>query len=508
MSTELYENTWNPVQIGQQSGKQGGYQISTYEVTSSWYNSRLLNTGDRLVRLQRYHDMDKTSVEIGRALDILAEDISSSNADDDETFEIKYPEDSNVLKTTTKVMNNMLGIWKTRTKMETELFERVRNLLKFGSIFFLKQADGSLKQLHTERMVGYVLHPDDEDKVTHYVYDPSLPLLTDRNKQNQSQQGRASKSNTMDTYPVNDLLVLKIGDGAFGESILERVFTVWRQMTLLEDAVVIYRVVRAPERRVYYIDVGNLQGPKREQAIDKQRMRLAQKQANRNGKLTTEYDPHSTSEDIFIPTNSTGKGSRVETLPPGGNLGELADVTYFAKKLAAGLRIPFSMIDTQGMDQQPQHSDMRVGQIYAIEMRYMGYIRRHARYVASVLESHFRDFCVRRDIAYPEGAELFINPPMSFSIYKDMELQQSKLNIFMSTISISSMSKRFAMQEYLHMDHEVLTYNEHEKLREHGFDDDQIKKMPVPHIHNIVYGDGRLLSEYGIQKEDDVGGFR
>lgn len=506
MSTEIYENTWNPVKLGHGSGKSNNYQLSTYEVTASWYNAKLVNTGDRLIRLQRYHDMDTTSVEIGRALDVLAEDISSSNADDEGMFELKYPDDSKVLKTTLKVMDGMLDVWQRRTCMDVKLYDYVRNLLKFGAIFFEKSQDGTRRYLQPERMVGYILHPDDDEKVTHYIYDPEQESLIDRNKSNKvSTIGNKNKKKELITYPVNDLLVMTIGEGAFGESILERVFTVWRQMTLLEDAVVIYRVVRAPERRVYYIDVGNLQGPKREQAIEKQRMRLIQKQANKNGNVSTEYDPHSTSEDIFIPTNSTGKGSRVETLQGGQSLGEMTDVEYFGKKLAAGLRIPFSMIDTQGSEQQSQHNDMRVGQIYAVEMRYMGYVRRHSRYISGVLHKDFVDFCFRREVVTPTDMTLIINPPMSFAIYKEMELQQSKLNIFMSTTQITSMSKRYAMQEYLHMDQEELNHNETEKLKEYGFEDDVIKSMPPFHVKNIVYGDGRFLKKYGIEKEEDRG---
>lgn len=508
MPTQIFENTWNPVKLGQKQNQKGGYQISTYEVTASWYNAKLANTGDRMVRLQRYQDMDKTSVEIGRALDILAEDISSSNADDEDVFNLKYPDDSKIQKTAIRMMEAALEIWQKRTKMEDELFNRVRDTLKFGATFYLKNPDGTLKKLDAERMVGYIIHPDDDSKVTHYLYDPSIPLLMDRTKMNKTQELNRQNNKELIPYNVSDLVIFKIGDGAFGESILERVYTVWRQMTLLEDAVVIYRVVRAPERRVYYIDVGNLQGPKREGAIEKQRMRLMQKQSNKKGQLTTDYDPHSTSEDIFIPTNSTGKGSRVETLQGGGNLGELSDLSYFGKKLAAGLRIPFSMIDTQGTEQQAQHSDMRVGQIYAIEMRYMGFVRRNARCFAKVLDENFKDFCIRREISVPDGMELGINPPMSFAIYKDMELQQSKLNIFMSTTSIPSMSKRFAMQEYLHMDHDELVNNEQDKMREFGLTEEQIKKMPPEHVTNIVYGDGRLLSKYGIEAQEDMGGFR
>lgn len=504
MPTTLNENTWNPVRLGSRGKANGGYQISTYEVSSSWYNQQMRNTGDRIARLQRYHDMDTSSVEIGRALDIIAEDVSSCNADEGEIFSLKYPEDEKIQKTILKVMDSALELWKDRTKMEELLFERVRDTLKYGITFYRKNPDGTLKRLYTEKMTGYVLHPDNEDVVTHYVYNHSLPRLVDRDKSlSFSNQFKKDNSDDVDVIPVNELVIFKIGDGAFGESILDRVFTVWRQMTLIEDAVVIYRVVRAPERRIYYIDVGNLQGPKREAAIEKQRMRLMQKQANKKGKLTTDYDPNSTSEDIFIPTNSTGKGSRVETLPAGQNLGELTDLEWFAKKLAAGLRVPFSMLDIQGSDQQSQYSDMRVGQVYAVEIRYMGYVRRTARKFMKPLCQNFFEYCRRLDINIPEGAELIINPPMSFAIYKKMELQQSMINIFMGTSQIDSMSKRFAMQEYLHMEQEDLVRNEMEKLKEKGLSDEVIKTMPPEDISNAVYGDGRVLEKYGIKREED-----
>lgn len=504
MSETILENFWNPININQGSGRgKSDYKISTYEVSSSWYNAQLVNTGDRLQRLKKYHEMDKSSVEIGRALDILAEDISSSNADDEEVFKLEFPDESKVLKTTLKVLNDMLDVWADRTLFGDELYTTVRKLLKYGSVFYRKNNDGSLSELPCERIVGYALHPDDEHKVMNFIYDPNVELIINEGKTGYQRHRNVSKE--MEVIPANDLVFLKIGDGVLGESILERIYTVWRQMTLLEDSVVIYRVVRAPERRVYYIDVGNLQGPKREQAIERQKMRLMQKQANRKGMTTTDYDPNSTSEDIFIPTNSNGKGSRIETLQGGSALGEVRDILYFGKKLAMGLRIPFSMIDVQGDEQQSQHSDMRVGQVYAVEMRYMGYVRRIARAIANELHENYKFFIEERNVVLPKDCQLKINPPMSFAIYKEMELQQSQLNIYMSTTNVQSMSKRYAMQEFLHMDHDKLDYNEQEKMKELGLTSEQIKKMDKNHISNIVYGDGRFLEKYGITKPDPMG---
>jgi hypothetical protein len=315
MTEILKESAWKPVSLGR---AKNGYDITATAVSSSWYNTQLDNSGTRLTRLRRFHDADCCSVEISRALDILAQDISSSNADDEPIFYLDYDENIDFKKSTISLLNEMKNLWEKRTEFEDKLFDRVRKVLKYGSQFWRRNADGSLKYYPTERMIGYILNEDNEEEVTHYVYDPKAQLVEQDHNfiRNLSQQ---QKKKEVEVIPVSELVILKIGDKPFGESVLEKVYSTWRQLHMLETAMVIYRVVRAPERRIYYIDTGNLQGHKREAAIEKQRLRLMQKQVTKGntGDVSTEYDPHSTSEDIFIPTNSQGKGSRVETLQGG-----------------------------------------------------------------------------------------------------------------------------------------------------------------------------------------------
>lgn len=507
-TSKLTESAWKPItRKGFGYSNSSPYAISAYAASTSWYNNHLDASGTRLNRLRRYNDADKCSIEISRALDILSEDISSCNADDDYPFQLIYPDDSKVKKTIMKMVEHTLRLWAKRTGMEESFFDRVRKTLKYGATFYRIQKDGSLLELPTERFVGYVLSETNEDEVTHYIYNPGGELLDNCGKIVSTLQ----KSNLMrdlETIPVSELVVLKTNDSPFGMSIIEPVYRTWRQMTLIEDAMIIYRVVRAPERRVFYIDVGNLQGPKREAAIEKQRLRLMQKQAMKNNQMTTEYDPHSTSEDIFIPTNSTGKGSRIETLPGGSQLGETGDLDVFSKKLAAGLRIPHSMIDTQG-DQQNQYSDMRVGQMYQIEMRYMGYVKRYQRRFERVLGENFRKFCLDREIVPPEDAVFDITEPMSFSLYKEIEINQTLLNVYNSTLQINSLSKKFSLQKYLNFDQDDLRYNEEAKLREMGISEEDIKKMEQAEIDNIVYGtpSAKNASKYGLQADENKSGW-
>lgn len=501
----LTESAWKSFNRG--TGK-GGYSINAYAASTTWYNNHLDNSGARINRLRRYNEADKCSVEISRALDILAEDISSCNADDEYVFQIEYPDDSKVKKTTIKIMDETLKLWGSRTKMDTNLFERIRKTIKYGATFYKIEADGSYRELPTERFVGYIVADDDEERVTHYIYNPEGELVDLCGKIINQQKVAKKRFGEYIPIPVNDMVILKVGDSPFGMSVIEPVYRTWKQMSLIEDAVIIYRVVRAPERRIYYIDVGNLQGPKREAAIEKQRLRLMQKQAAKNGSVTTEYDPHTTSEDIFIPTNSTGKGSRIETLPGGQNLGEVGDLEWFAKKLAAGLRIPYSMIDTQG-DQQQQFTDMRVGQMYQIEMRYMGYVKRFQRRFSEVLRKNFENFCHEREIALPDEYTFRITEPMSFTVYKEMEINQTLLNVYNSTLQINSLSKRFALQKYLNLDQDELKHNEDSKLREMGISEENIKNMEQSEIDNLVYGTPKadILKKYGLEQQEDMGRF-
>ena len=498
------ESVWKPVTLtnGRRGNNTEAYKISSYSISSGWYNNIIANDGSRLTKLRNYHEADSSSVEISRALDILAEDISSCNADNDQIFYMEFCEKGSTKKSTITISNEALRMWLSRTEFEDRLFDRVRKTLKYGATYYKRNVDGSLTEILPERLVGYILSHENEDTVTHYIYDPKIPRIDECGR---SFDSRTSKSSEYEQISVDDMVVLKLGDTPFGESIIQRVYGLWKIMKMIEDSVVIYRVTRSHERRVYYIDVGNLQGAKREAAIERQRMRLSQRQTSKGGQLTTEYDPHSVGEDIFIPTNSTGKGSRVETLQSGMNLGELSDLEWFRKKLAAGLRIPSSMLDTQEQGQPNQHSDMRVGQLYQIEMRYMGYVKRIKRQLLPNLDKDFRTFSKEREIVIPITATLNITDSMSFAEYKDIELQQSLLNVVNSSLQLDSISKRYALKTYMQMSTEDLMENEESVLRIRGIDPAVIKKLPQHVIENIVYGKGELGKEFGIEQQEDEG---
>lgn len=477
-----------PMHRGQMSAGVHGY---------AWYTNIIQNHGKRRVRLRRYDQMDET-IDIARALDIMAEDISSDNADDEEVFICDFPEDSKVLKTVIKTIASTKKLWEERTELGNKFFDVSREMLKYGSVFFRKNPDGSLKKLTAEKMEGYVLDATDDTKVTHYLYNENAPYLND-NDDWVSNTSNNPSMDEMDIIPVSELLIFKLGESPFGKSVLDNVFRTWRQMSLIEDAIVIYRVVRAPERRAFYIDTGRLPAHKATSYIEEVKLKLRQKQTVRKeGELETEYNPASMQEDFFIATNAEGKGSRVETLQGGNNLDQIKDLVYLNKKLAMGLRIPAGYMESVYDDQAQgtQHNDGRLGTAYISELRYAGYIMRIQRNIADVLYEHLKFFARRLGVEFPEELEFKIAAPQSFAIYKENDLFSVLLNTYNSAENVKSISKKIALEKYLHWDKETLIENETQKLMEMGFTEDQIKQLKDFEIANIVYGNGALAKKY------------
>ena len=132
-------------------------------------------------------------------------------------------------------------------------------------------------------------------------------------------------------------------------SYLHKAIKTLNQLRMIEDAIVIYRISRAPERRIFYIDVGNLPKGKAEQYLRDIMAKYRNKMvydAN-TGELRDERKHMSMLEDFWLPRREGGKGTEITTLPAGQNLGELEDVKYFQKKLLQSLNVPYSRLDSQ-----------------------------------------------------------------------------------------------------------------------------------------------------------------
>jgi len=181
----------------------------------------------------------------------------------------------------------------------------------------------------------------------YFLYNPS-GLVSDKSS-NQVKSGGADKLLKMSVDSISHVTSgLRSIDNRLVYSFLHKAIKPLNQLKMLEDSVVIYRIARAPERRIFYVDVGNLPKAKAEQYLNQLMSRYKSKLVydSSTGELKDEKRHMSMLEDYWMPRREGGKGTEVQTLPSGANLGELEDVKYFQKKLYKSLHVPVSRLES------------------------------------------------------------------------------------------------------------------------------------------------------------------
>jgi hypothetical protein len=252
----------------------------------------------------------------------------------------------------------------------------------------------------------------------------------------------------------------------FGKSILENIFKVFKQKELLEDAVLIYRVQRAPERRVFKIDVGNMPTHMAMAFVERVKNEMWQRRIptyNGGGQsvMDASYNPLSTGEDFFFPVGADGRGSSVDTLQGGSNLGEIDDLKYFNNKMARGLRVPSSYLPTGPDDSSATMNDGRVGTALIQEYRFNQYCERLQALICQKLDDEFKMFLRWRGFNIDAGLfNLKFNAPQNFASYRQSELDNTRIQAFQQMEPLPYMSKRFMLERFLGLTEDEIVRNE------------------------------------------------
>jgi hypothetical protein len=173
------------------------------------------------------------------------------------------------------------------------------------------------------------------------------------------------------------------------------------------------------------------------------------------------YNPLSTNEDYFFPVTADGRGSSVDTLAGGTNLGEITDLKFFTNKLFRGLRIPASYLPT-GLDDGTQAvSDGKVGTALIQEWRFNQYCKRLQRMIVTKLNAEFKLFMRWRGINI--DSQLFdveFTEPQNFAQYRQAEIDAARIATFTNLEQIPYLSKRFLMTRYLGLSEMEMKENE------------------------------------------------
>jgi len=212
-----------------------------------------------------------------------------------------------------------------------------------------------------------------------------------------------------------------------------------------------------------------LQGPRAMQYVERIKNEIYQRRIpNRSGGgqsvLDATYNPISINEDFFLATNSEGKGTKIETLAGGENLGQIDDLKYFNNKMIRGLGIPSSYLPTGADDGTTVYNDGKVGTAYIQEYRFSKYCQRLQNLMVPVLDHEFKMFLKNRGIEISSNLfELQFWPPQSFSEYRQMQIDTEQINVFSSLMQSDAakyVSKRYALRRYLGWTEEEILENE------------------------------------------------
>ena len=458
---------------------------------------------NRIERYNQYEQMDMDS-EVNAALDILAEFCTQKNNENNTSFDIHFkekPTDNEV-----KIIKEQLQQWVSLNELNKRIFKVIRNTLKYGDQVFIRDPE-TFKLFWTEmsKVTKVIVNESEGKKPEQYVIQDLNPnfenltvtaVSTSDTFANHPQVGgpngayvqprtpysggnRFSHAQNEAVINAEHVVHLSLTEGLdifwpFGNSVLENVFKVFKQKELLEDAIIIYRVQRAPERRVFKIDVGNMPPHMAMAFVERIKNEVHQRRipTQTGGGATmmdATYNPLSTNEDFFFPVTADGRGSSVEPLPGGQNLGEITDLRFFTNKLFRGLRIPSSYLPT-GMDDGSQSvSDGRVGTALIQEWRFNQYCKRLQAMIVDKLDQEFKMFMRWRGINIDgQLFDLIFEEPQNFAQYRQADIDSARIATFTQLEQYPYLSKRYLMKRYLGMSEAELSENETMWKEEHG----------------------------------------
>ena len=274
---------------------------------------------DRMSRYSDFSEMEATP-EIASALDIYAEETASQ--DDTGRVLHVYSENRAIQELLTNLFDDVLNV-------NFNLPMWVRNLCKYGDFFLFNDVDPKYGVLNAYPIPIAEIEREEG-------YDPQDPMAVRFRWITRGNQ-------TLENWQVTHFRLL--GNDAFlpyGASVLESARRIWRQLILIEDAMLVYRIVRAPERRIFYIDVGNVPPEEIENYMQQAQTSLKRNKAidQTTGRLDLRYNPLAVDDDYFIPVRGGESGTKIDTLAGGQNAAAVEDVQYIQKKLFAALKIP------------------------------------------------------------------------------------------------------------------------------------------------------------------------
>jgi hypothetical protein len=420
---------------------------------------------NRKRRYLEYEEMDEYP-EIGAAFDIYADDTTQKGIKKERWL---------VKSESSLVVDEVESLFQT-LRLDKLLWDIIRNTVKYGDCFTelildINKPEEGLKKLkilnpnwilRVENEYGYLKKflqeiPNHENMQYSEIggsLGQQRPLKYIELDKNQIVHFRLHTSDPM-FYP-------------YGKSIAALCHRIFRSLKMMEDAMMIYRLSRAPERRIFYVDTGNLPTSKAEMFIEriKQKFKKEKFYNTSQGGVDARFNPMSMDEDFFVPTKN-GRGTKIETLPGATNLGEIEDVRYYRDKLLAALKIPKDYVVEK--DQSPE----RKANLSQLDVKFARTIQRIQVDIETGLENIAKRHLQLKEFPakYIRDLRIALPEPSDMSAKRKLDIDEQKTRVIQAVQGLGLISKDQIYREYFDM-----TENEIEQMKKE-LEADQKKMM-------------------------------
>ena len=393
-------------------------------------------------RYGEYESMDEYP-EIGTAFDIYADDSTQ-----EDIRKRRW-----VVKTNDKLIVDEVDELFQQINLDRSLWDMVRNVVKYGdnfieTIYNLKHPERGIRRIKILNP-RYILRVEDK-----YGY---LQAFLQEIPDKEADFGGYGASNDKLTYiklDKNQIIHFRLhtsdpGYYPYGKSIAATAVRAYRSLKMMEDAMLIYRLSRAPERRIFYIDTGNLPGSKAEMFVEgiKQKFKKDKFYNQSRGGPDAKYNPMSMDEDFFVPVRNGSQGTKIETLPGAQNLGEVDDVKYFRDKVLASLKIPKDYIVEK--DKSPE----RKANLSQLDVKFARTIKRVQQCVEdglTVMVKKHLEFKGFPKSAYKDLKVELADPSDMFTKRK-LEIDEAKARVVAGVVGTGLFPKEMIYKEYYDM---------------------------------------------------------
>ena len=378
------------------------FQKSVYNPMDRFYTDNMQNRN----RSERYTDFEQMEFvpEIASAMDIYADEMTTST--------VLQPM-LNIKCKNEEIRTILHNLFHNVINVEFNLYGWCRSMCKYGDYFLYMELDENEGIKNVVGLPSHEVERLEGEDVTNPNY-----------VQFQWNSGGI----TFENWQVAHFRILGNDKYApYGSSILEPARRIWRQLTLLEDAMMAYRIVRSPERRVFYIDIGNIAPQDVEQHMQRVITSMKRNQVvdSATGRVDLRYNPLSVEEDYFLPVRGGDTNTRIENLPGGTFTGDIDDVKYLRDKLFAALKVPQSYLSSgEGADEEKTTLAQK-------DVRFARTIQRLQRSVISELEKiaviHLYTLGFRGDdlVSFSLG----LNNPSKIAELQELEHWRTKFDV-------------------------------------------------------------------------------